>query len=131
MKYLAHNSTLSAPTKPLKRTPIARHTRLRNRGGTMFKLTADDKAQWKWMKPMTEERGPCDCECGRWGYRQRAHLIPRSRTGMVLDNIALLLPACHDEQEKNTGRFCILRNVDLYAKARARTAQWRKETGRG
>jgi hypothetical protein len=96
----------------------------------MFKLTADDKAQWAWMKPRTEECGPCDCECGVWGYRQRAHLIPRGRGGMVLDNIALLLPVCHDEQEKNTGQFCIHHNVDLYKKAAAHTAQWRKETGR-
>lgn len=115
------NSTLARPTKA-----IARHTRLRNRGGSMFKLTADDKAQWKWMFQFTEVSGPCDCECGRWGYRHRAHLIPRSRTGAVLDNVALLLPVCHDEQEKNTERFCVRRDVDLYAKARGHTAQWQK-----
>lgn len=77
---------------------------------------------------MTEERGPCDCECGLWGYRHRAHLIPRSRTGMVLDNIALLIPAHHDDQEKDTGQFCMRRNVDLYKKAAAHTVQWWKET---
>ena len=126
----AWNSTL-APGKPLKRSWLKRKTRLERKGGSMFKLTADDKAQWKWMYPMTQERGPCDCECGVWGYRHRAHLIPRSRTGMVLDNVALLIPACHDAQEKNTGRFCIHRNVDLYAIAAAHTAQWRKEAGRG
>ena len=93
----------------------------------MFPLTDDDKAQWKWMKLATEVCGPCDCECGKWGYRQRAHLIPRSRGGKVLDNIALLLPGCHKKQEKNTGQFCVHRNVDLYKKATAHTAQWRKE----
>ncbi len=120
------NSTLAAPTKR-----IARRTCLHAKGGSMFKLSADDEAQWKWMYPMTQERGPCDCGCGVWGYRQRAHLIPRSRTGMVLDNIALLIPVCHDAQEKNTGPFCTHRNVDLYAIAAAHTAQWRKETDGG
>ncbi len=93
----------------------------------MFKLTPDDKAQWKWMYPMTHELSPCDCGCGRWGHRQRAHLIPRSRTGMVVDNIVLLLPDCHAEQEKLTRRFCRIRDVDLYKIAAAHTAQWRKE----
>ena len=97
----------------------------------MFPLTAEDKAQWKWMKPMTEKLGPCDCECCRWGYRVRAHLIPRSRTGMVLGNVVLLLPACHVHQEKRTEEFCTECGVDLYAKARGHTARWRKETGRG
>ena len=41
------NSTL-APGKPLKRSRIKRNTPLRNRGGSMFKLTDDDRAQWKW-----------------------------------------------------------------------------------
>jgi hypothetical protein len=109
---------------------MARNKRIKSRGGFMFPLTADDRAQWKWMYPMTQERGPCDCECGMWGYRHRAHLIPRSRTGMVLDNVVLLIPACHRLQEKNTGQFCVLRGVDFYEKAAAHTAQWRKETGR-
>ncbi len=126
MTHRAWNSTLNAPTKP-----IGRKTPLRNRGGSMFKLTPDDKAQWKWMKPFTEVSGPCDCECGRWGYRQRAHLLARSRGGRVVDNIVLLLPMCHDEQEKNTEQFSVLRGVDLYQKAAGHTAQWREETGRG
>ena len=108
--------------------PIARHTPLRHGNGTSFKLTADDKAQWKWMKQFTEVSGPCDCECGRWGYRQRAHLIARSRGGRVLDNITLLLPVCHDEQEKDTEQFCVHRGVYMYKIAAAHTAQWRKET---
>ncbi len=119
------NSTLKPGKPPQRRTP------LRKRGGSMFPLTADDKAQWKWMKPMTEKLGPCDCGCYRWGYCVRAHLIPRSRTGMVLGNVALLLPLCHEAQEKNTEQFCINRNVDLYKKAAAHTARWRRETGRG
>ena len=118
----------------LKRTgSLSRKKRLRNRNGSMVPLTADDKAQWRWMKPLTEELGPCDCECGVWGYRQRAHLIPRSRTGQVVDNVVLLLPACHDRQEKRTNWFTAElategRIVDLYETARQHTAQWRKET---
>ena len=78
---------------------------------------------------MTQERSSCDCGCGVWDYRHRAHLIARSHTGMVLNNIVLLIPACHGEQEKNTNPFCTHRNVDLYAIAAAHTAQWRKEKG--
>ena len=121
---------------PQRTKRIERKTRLRNRGGTSFKLTPDDKAQWKWMKPMTEELGPCDCECGRWGYRQRAHLHARGNGGRVLNNIVLLLPLCHSLQEKRMRAFVAElaaegRPVDLHAKARGHTAQWRKETGRG
>ena len=36
---------------------------------------------------------------------------------------------CHSKQEKRTGAFCVETGVDLYAKAEAHTAQWRKETG--
>lgn len=97
----------------------------------MFKLTADDKAQWKWMYPMTQERGICDCGCWRWGWRQRAHLHAKGNGGRVLNNIVLLLPVCHDAQEKDTDRFEATMNVDLHAKARGHTAQWRKETGCG
>ena len=123
----ARNSTLKHG-KPLKRTALQRNTRLERKGGSMFPLTADDKAQWKWMKPMTEKLGPCDCECGRWGYRERAHLIPRSKTGMVVDNVVLLFSTCHKSQEKRTEEYCIDRGVDLHAKAEGWTAQWRKET---
>ncbi len=112
---------------PNRTKPMARKTQLRNRGGSMFKLTPDDKAQWKWMYHFTEVLGQCDCECGHWGFRQRAHLLARSRGGRVLDNIALLLPMCHDEQEKDTERFCVRRRVDLYQKAAGHTAQWREE----
>ena len=117
----------------MKRTAIKRKTRLRNRGGSMFPLTAEDKAQWRWMKPLTESQGPCDCECGRWGYRQRAHLHAKGSGGHVVNNIVMLIPACHDRQEKRTNAFMAELAVggwivDLYAKARAHTIQWRKET---
>ena len=111
--------------------PLTRKTRLHAKGGSMFKLTADDKAQWKWMKPRTEDCGPCDCECGCWGYRQRCHLVARSQGGRILDNVVFLLPVCHDEQEKNTGRFCTDRRVDLIEKAKGWTAQWLKEVEYG
>ncbi len=124
----AYNSTLRASTKRLKRTPIARHTRLRNRGGTMFKLSADDKALWKWMGLLTRsERLPCD-GCGKVTWLSRAHLLARSRGGRVIDNIALLCGGCHEAQEKRTEQFIAEIGVNLYAKARGHTAQWRKET---
>ena len=57
--------------------------------------------------------------------------------GRDLNNIALLCPTnpfllrkgCHERQEKKTEKFEAANNVDLHAKARAHTAQWRKETG--
>lgn len=123
------NSTLAAPTSELKRTPIGRHTRLRNRGGSMFPLTDDDKAQWKWMYPMTPERGPCD-GCAVWGYLMRCHLLARGNGGRVIDNIVLLDIGCHERQEKRTALYEAEMDVDLHAIAAAHTAQWRKETGR-
>ena len=120
---------------PIKRgKPLARKSRLKsNRNGSMFPLTAEDKAQWRFMKPMTEYLGPCDCECGRWGYRQRCHLHARSRGGRVENNVVLLVARCHGGQEKRTNSFMAElaangRIVDLYATARQHTAQWRKET---
>ena len=133
------NSTLAAPTKP-----IARHTRLHNRGGSMFKLTADDKAQWKWFGEYVKRPHRCD-GCAHYTYLSRCHLLAKGKGGRVIDNIALLcegeivgtdlgplaIPGCHELQEKRTERFEAETGVDLYAKARAHTAQWRKETGRG
>lgn len=132
MTHRQWNSTLAAPTKP-----IGRKTRLHNRGGTMFKLTADDKAQWKWMGTLARsERLPCD-GCGRFAWLSRCHLLAKSKGGRVIDNIALLcedtpcIPGCHPRQEKNVDRFIEQTGRDLHAKARGHTAQWRKETGRG
>jgi len=117
----AWNSNLAAPTKP-----IARHTRLRNRGGSMFKLTADDKTLWKWLSVYRESRH-CD-GCGAWGFfLHRAHLLAKSRGGRVVDNIALLCGGCHEAQEKKTEQFIAETGIDLYAKAHGHTAQWRKE----
>ena len=109
----------------------------------MFKLTADDKAQWKWMGSYAKEPHRCD-GCRRFTYLSRAHLLAKSRGGRVLNNIVLLCeietsPAddmrvtnvgCHGKQEKRTEKFEAEHNVDLYAIAAAHTAQWRKETGR-
>ena len=127
----AHNSTLAVPTKP-----IDRHTPLRNRGGTSFKLSPDGKAMWKWLGLLTiGQRLPCD-GCGRYQWLSRSHLLAKSRGGRVLNNIALLCedtithPGCHPRQEKNTDRYIEQTGVDLYAKARGHTARWRKETGR-
>lgn len=118
----AWNSNLAAPTKP-----IARHTRLRNRGGSMYYLSADDRAMWNWLGELTKgERLPCD-GCGVHRYLFRCHLLPRSRGGRVIDNVALLDVWCHEQQEKKTEQFNAANGVDLYAKARERTNQWRRE----
>ena len=118
------NSTLK-PGKPPQRT-----TRLRNRGGTMFHLSADDRAMWRWLGELTKgQRLPCD-GCGVWRYLFRCHLLARSRGGRVIDNVALLDVECHRRQEKKTEQFNVANDVDLYAKARGHTAQWRKETER-
>ena len=121
----AYNSTLAAASKP-----IARKTRLRNRGGTSFKLTPDDKALWKWLGELTKgQRLPCD-GCGATRYLFRCHVLAKSRGGRVLDNIVLLDLGCHERQEKRTEQFEAAHNVDLHTKARGHTAQWRKDTGR-
>ena len=135
-KYCAHNSNLAAPTKP-----IARHTPLRNRGGRQFKQTPEDKAFWKWMG----ERRPQPCDACTYPTCSRCHCIPRSGGGRDLDNLVYLcedrheiingnpvgkpVRGCHSRQEKRCGAFCTETGVDLYAKARGHTAQWRKEGG--
>ena len=127
----AHNSTLAAPTKP-----IGRKTRLRYRGGTSFKLSADEKILRKWLGQLVKERLPCD-GCGRITYLSRCHLLAKSKGGRVVDNIALLcedtpcIPGCHPRQEKNTDQFIEATGVNLYAKARGHTARWRKEVEHG
>ena len=123
------NSTLK-PGKRLKRTPIARHTRLHNRGGRQFKQTDDDAKYWNWLAHQMQWLLPCDgCAIHKWVTR--AHLIPRSRGGHDCYNIALLCIPCHRAQEKRTDAYIAETGVDLYEKAAAHTAQWRKETGRG
>ena len=133
----SRNSTLATSTKPLKRSWLKRNTPLRYRGGSMFKLTADDKAMWKWLGLLTiGQLLPCD-GCGRTAYLSRCHLLARGKGGRVIDNIGLLCqhtpthPGCHLRQEKNTDRYIEQTGVDLYAIAEAHTAQWRKETERG
>ena len=122
MTRRAWNSNLAAPTKP-----IARHTPLRNRGGSMFKLTADDIALWWWLGELTKgHRLPCD-GCGVYRYLFRCHLLAKGNGGRVIDNIVLLDIGCHESQEKRTAAYEAEMGVDLYAKARAHTAQWRKE----
>ncbi len=103
----------------------------------MFKLTADDKAQWKWMGTLTRsERLPCD-GCGRFAWLSRCHMLAKSKGGRVLNNISLLcedtpcIPGCHPRQEKNTDQFIEATGVNLYAKARGHTARWRKEVEHG
>ena len=138
----AHNSTFRERTKRMKRSA------LRNRGkrGSMFKLTPDDKAQWKWMG----ERRPQSCDvCGHPTY-SRCHLISRSHGGLVNGNIVWLCEphlqiglgppegfstGCHARQEKRTLAFMAEMEaegnpVNLFAKAAGHTAQWREETGR-
>ena len=123
----SRNSTL-APGKPLKRTRLERNTRLDRKGGSMFKLTADDVALWKWLAKLTYgERKPCD-GCGVWGYLFRCHLLARGSGGRVIDNIVLLDFMCHNKQEKQTAKYEAEMGVNLYAIAAAHTAQWRKET---
>ena len=123
------HSTL-APGKPLKRSWIKRNTPLRHGHGTAFKLTADDKAQWKWMGERARGvRLPCD-GCGAWRYLFRCHLLAKGSGGRVLNNIVLLDLGCHDAQEKRTEKYEAEMNVDLHAFAAAHTAQWRKEKGR-
>ncbi len=96
----------------------------------MFKLTADDKAQWKWMGELAKAcRQPCD-GCGWVLWLMRCHVVPRGRGGRVIDNIVFLDCACHDAQEKKNEQYEAEMDVDLHAKARGHTAQWRKETGR-
>ncbi len=101
----------------------------------MFKLTADDKAQWKWMG----EQRPQPCDVCRYRTYSRAHLIARSQGGRVLDNIVWLcedrfrraglhIGGCHPWQEKRTEAFMAEVLLDLFAIAAAHTAQWRKET---
>ena len=130
------NSTLAPSTKRLKRSWIKRNTPLRNRGGSMFKLTPDDKAMWKWLGLLTRsERLQCD-GCARTLWLVRCHLLAKGNGGRVIDNIALLCqhtpthPGCHLRQEKNTDRYIEETGVDLRAKARGHTAQWRKEMDR-
>ncbi len=121
----AWNSNLAAPTKP-----IARHTPLRNRGGSMFKLTDDDIALWWWLGELAKGQ-PRRCDgCGAWRYLFRCHLLAKGSGGRVIDNIVLLDIACHEQQEKRTALYEAEHDVDLYAKARGHTAQWRKETER-
>ena len=97
----------------------------------MFKLTADDKAQWKWMGQLARgQRLPCD-GCGKTlAWLLRCHLLARGSGGRVIDNIVLLDVPCHESQEKRTAKYEAEHNVDLPAIAAAHTAQWRKETGR-
>lgn len=136
------NCTLS-PGKPLKRSRLERKTRLRNRGGRMFKQTLDDRAFWRWLR----ERCPQPCDVCAYPTRSRCHCVPRSRGGLDLNNTVYLcedrhaivnddpvgkpIRGCHSKQEKRCGAFCVETGVDLYAIAAAHTAQWRKETGRG
>ena len=136
------NSTLAPSTKPLKRSWIKRNTPLRHGNGTAFKLTADDKAQWKWMA----KQRPVACDVCRYPTYSRCHLDARGSGGRVNDNVVWLcerhsvsnvrpLPGCHSRQEKRTSAFMAELEVegnpvDLYAIAAAHTAQWRKETGR-
>ena len=94
----------------------------------MFKLTPDDKAQWKWMRKLAGPwRQPCD-GCGKILWLFRCHVLAKSRGGRVTDNIVLLDRACHELQEKNTARYEAETGIDLHAKARGHTARWRKET---
>ncbi len=132
------NSTLAAPSKP-----IARHTPLRNRGGSMFKLTAEDVAQWEWMAEQRPQ--PCDV-CGYRTY-SRCHVIARSQGGLVLDNVVWLCEdhymgdglrrrGCHSLEEKRHLPFMAELEaegnpVNLFAVATAHTARWRKETDHG
>ena len=123
----SHNSTL-APGKPLKRSWLKRKTRLERKGGSMFKLTADDIALWWWLGKLTKgQRLPCD-GCGVCRYLFRCHVLAKGNGGRVIDNIVLLDIWCHDRQEKKTEQFNAEMGVDLYAIAAAHTAQWRKET---
>ncbi|KKN38016.1 hypothetical protein LCGC14_0757810 [marine sediment metagenome] len=138
----ARNSTLKHG-KPLKRTALQRNTRLERKGGSMFKLTADDKAQWEWMAAQRPQ--PCDV-CG-YRTHSRCHIIARSHGGSVLDNVIWLCEdhqigdglrrrGCHSLQEKRHLAFMAELEaegnpVNLSAVASAHTAQWRKETGRG
>ena len=132
----AHNSTL----KPGK--PPQRNARLRNRGGPMFKLTAEDVAQWEWMAAQRPQ--PCDV-CSYPTY-SRCHIIARSHGGLVLGNAVWLCEdhyigdglrrrGCHSLQEKRHLAFMAELEaegnpVNLFAVAAAHTARWRKETGR-
>ena len=130
----AWNSTLNAATKP-----IARQTPLRNRGGTSFKLTPEDIAQWEWMGEQRPQ--PCDA-CGYRTY-SRCHIVARSHGGLVVNNIVWLcehhdvpgvglVRGCHTRQEKRHLTFMAELEaegnpVNLFAIAAAHTAQWRKE----
>ena len=134
------NSTLAPPTKRLKRSRLERKTRLRNRGGRMFKQTPDDKLYWDWFK---WRRLACDA-CGYWPA-SAAHLMKRGSGGKDLHNLVWLceshsepdnygrtwIQGCHPQQEGRTDAFVNEIGVDLYAIAAAHTAQWRKEKGRG
>ena len=94
----------------------------------MFKLTADDIALWWWLGKLTKgQRLPCD-GCGVYRYLFRCHLLAKGSGGRVIDNIVLLDIGCHDRQEKKTEKYEAEMGVDLHAKARGHTAQWRKET---
>ena len=130
-------TALPQRTKPMKRT------RLNNRGGSMFKLTPDDRAQWAWMGDRRPQ--PCDV-CGYRTY-SRCHVIARSHGGLVLNNIVWLCEhhhapdgvvvlGCHSRQEKRHLAFTAELEaegnpVSLFVVAAGHTAQWRKEVKGG
>ena len=126
-------------TKPMKRTAIGH-----NRGGSSFKLSADDKAMWRWLGNYARTPRACD-GCGRTARLSRAHLWAKSRGGRVVGNIVLLceqesvdtvlgtlaIVGCHNLQEKRTDAFIMETGRNLYATARGHTAQWREEAKGG
>lgn len=135
-RHRAWNSSLNAPTKPM-----ARKTRLRNRGGRLFPQSPEDKAYFDALGQLLTEAGRLRCDgCARQAYCSRAHLNPRSRGGCDRNNIALLCESepgytndyvtvpdvigCHPQQEKQTEAFVAETGVDLWAKARARTERF-------
>ena len=115
------NSTLAAPSKP-----IARHTPLRNRGGSMFPKRRD-KAYTDWIKTL-----PCVLfalhEC--WGPIDPAHVF-KTRAKGAYDR-GETVPLCrkaHDEEQGRTIAFIIKWGVNVRRIAKELLVWYEEEHG--
>ena len=124
----AWNSNLAAPTTELKRTPIARHTRLRNRGGSMFPKRRD-KAYTDWIKTL-----PC-LLFGKhvcWSPIDPAHVFGTRAVGAY--DRGEVVPLCrkaHQEQEGRTVEFMVETGINVRRIAKELLVWYEEEAKRG
>ncbi len=111
MKRRAWNSTLPAPTKPLRRSSMPRGGKLKAKGGSRFPKRRDDVYR-AWIRTL-----PCVVASPYcFGHVEAAH-VGKTRGAGAWDR-GFCVPLCfahHTEQEGRTKKFNATYRVDLEA----------------